>query len=111
MFRAAEIIASADISEANLQKYLLALWRTRYLRIARPKQNGKSLGHTVWQIVDNTGPTCPIVRSDGVYDPNENRVRTYDPAQADDSKTEGRTDDDHGADDDDGRIELDHRVA
>lgn len=114
VFRASEIAAGADINEANLQKYLLALQRANYLRVERPKQNGKSLGHIVWRLVDNTGPHCPIVRQEGVYDPNQDQVRFYSresvgDGNADDDKgNEGSTDDERA--DDDGR-ELDHRVA
>lgn len=114
VFRASEIAACADINEANLQKYLLALQRAGYLRVERPKQNGKSLGHVVWRLVDNTGPHCPIVRQDGVYDSNQDQVRTYRREPASDGNADdggnnaGRTDD--GRADDDG-IELDHRVA
>lgn len=114
VFRASEIAAGADINEANLQKYLLALQRAGYLRVERPKQNGKSLGHVVWRLVDNTGPHCPIVRQDGVYDPNQGRVRTYlrEPASDGSADDGGNNDEgtDHGRADDDG-IELDHRVA
>lgn len=119
VFRASEIAVGADINEANLQKYLLALQRAGYLRVERPKQNGKSLGHVVWRLVDNTGPHCPIVRQDGVYDPNQDRVRAYPREPASDGSTNDRSADtggnndegtDHGGADDDG-IELDHRVA
>jgi len=113
VFRASEIAAGADINEANLQKYLLALQRAGYLRVERPKQNGKSLGHVVWRLVDNTGPQCPIVRQEGVYDPNRDQVRSYrEPARdgnaADAKVNAGRTDD--GRADDDG-TGLADRVA
>lgn len=95
VFRAPDVSATADIGEANLQKYLLALHRAGYLRAERPKRNGKVGGHVAWRLVDNTGPRCPIVRKDGVYDPNQDRTRPY---------PQERTDDDAG-------IELDDRVA
>jgi hypothetical protein len=91
-FTADQIAAPAEISVANLQKYLKALAASGYLILARPKQNGKTMGHAVWQFVRNTGPRCPIVRNDqsGVYDPNQDRLYPY-PALTKESADEPAT--------------------
>lgn len=72
VFDALGLEISAAISQANLEKYLKALYRAGYLHQDRPKQNGKSGGYVIWRLVGYTGPLAPIVRSDrsGVYDPN-----------------------------------------
>lgn len=115
VFRAPDVAAPADINEANLQKYLHALQQAGYLRIERPKQNGKPLGHAIWRLIDDTGHQCPIVRQDGVYDPNQQQVRPYSVSAQDQSREPGNPinhDEEDPADrvDDDGD-RLDHRVA
>lgn len=76
LFTAAEIGPVASASPANVQKYLRALAQAGYLRLERPKRNGCVDGHAVWRLLRNSGPRCPIVRSDhsGVYDPNTDQV-------------------------------------
>jgi hypothetical protein len=78
-FTSGQLEATAEVTRANLQKYLLALSRSGYLALARPKQNGKSLGHAVWRLARDSGPHAPIVRTDGsgVYDPNQNQLYPY----------------------------------
>lgn len=75
-FTSAQIEATAAISRDNLRKYLKALHQTGYLVQVRPKQNGKSLGHAVWRLARDSGPSAPIVRTDGsgVYDPNQDHL-------------------------------------
>lgn len=94
-FTTAQVIATADISPANLRHYLPALARAGYLVLVRPKQNGKSLGHAVWRLARDTGPRAPIVRTDssGVYDPNHDALYPYR-AEAGDEPTRGLA---HGA--------------
>lgn len=79
VFTAAEIGPVADIGAANLQKYLLALHRAGYLRLERAKRNGRVCGHAVHRLARNSGPRCPIVRTDGsgVYDPNTRTVYPF----------------------------------
>lgn len=91
-FTADQIAAPAEISVANLQKYLKALAASGYLLLVRPKQNGKVMGHAVWQLARNTGPHCPIVRNDqsGVYDPNQDRLYPY-PAPTEEPADESAT--------------------
>lgn len=91
-FTAEQIAAPAEISVANLQKYLKALAASGYLALARPKQNGKTMGHAVWQLARNSGPRCPIVRNDssGVYDPNHDRLYPY-PAPTEEAADESAT--------------------
>lgn len=115
VFRASDVAATADINEANLQKYLHALQQAGYLRIERPKQNGKTLGHAIWRLVDNTGPQCPIVRRDGVYDPNQQQIRASRPSlrsqDREPSNPLGRSEEDDADRADDDGDRLDHRVA
>jgi hypothetical protein len=75
-FTAAQIEATAEVSPANLQKYLLALDRSGYLVKVRPKQNGCPGGHALWRLARDSGPRAPIVRNDGsgVYDPNQDQL-------------------------------------
>jgi len=79
VFTTAQIEAAAGVGRANLRKYLQALKRAGYLRIARPKQNGKSEGHAVWGLSRNSGPKHPLPRRDGtgVYDPNHDTLYLY----------------------------------
>ena len=88
IFCATDITVGADIGERNLRTYLAALHRAGYLRVERPKQNGKVNGHTAWRLVDNTGNQCPIVRKDGVYDPNQGQFRPYPQERPDDAGLE-----------------------
>ena len=114
VFRASDVAAPADINEANLQKYLHALQQAGYLRIDRPKQNGKTLGHAIWRLVDNTGPQCPIVRRNGVYDPNQQQIRPF--CVSAQGREAGSNPLVHSEEDDEERVDddgdrLDHRVA
>lgn len=78
-FTIADLESSAEVSAANLQKYLAALRRAGYVRIERPKRNGRAMGHAIWRLVQFTGPAAPIVRNDGtgVYDPNTGQLVPY----------------------------------
>jgi hypothetical protein len=79
VFTTEQIEATAGITRDNLRKYIKALHKSSYLRIARPKQNGRSQGHTVWRLIRDSGARAPIVRMDGsgVYDPNHDVVYPY----------------------------------
>lgn len=80
VFTAADIAPVADIGADNLQKYLQALHRAGYLRLARPKRNGRVDGHALWHLLRNTGPRCPLIRRGdgaGLYDPNHDRVYPF----------------------------------
>lgn len=101
VFTAAEIAPVADIGERNLRAYLKALAWAGYLRLERPKQNGKVMGHAVWRLVRNSGPHSPLVCRDGsgVWDPNHGCLYP-DPNQA--TRLEENSDD---------RGTLDERVA
>lgn len=103
LFTAAEIAPVADASPANVQKYLRALARAGYLRLERPKRNGRVDGHAIWRLLRNSGPLCPIVRQgeDGVYDPNSDQIYPYPYSQGE--PLEEAPDGDEG--------EMDARVA
>ncbi len=78
-FSTADLESSAEISAANLQKYVGALHRAGYLRLERPKRNGKAMGHAIYRLVQCSGPRAPIVRNDGtgIYDPNRDQLVPY----------------------------------
>lgn len=79
VFTTEQIEATAGITRDNLRKYIKALRKSGYLRLVRPKQNGKSQGHAIWRLIRNSGARAPIVRMDGsgVYDPNHGVVYPY----------------------------------
>lgn len=79
VFTTAQIIATSGIAHDNLHKYCKALRRAGYLRLVRPKQNGKSEGHALWRLARNSGTLAPIVRrsGSGVYDPNHDVLYPY----------------------------------
>lgn len=89
VFTTFQIRAVSGISENALNSYLRDLGRAGYVKIQRPRQKGKSMGHAVWRLVRDTGPRQPIVRTDGtgVYDPNQDRVYPY----SQDDNNDGRT--------------------
>lgn len=78
-FTSADIRSTAEIGERNLRAYLQALHSAGYLRQECPRQSGKTLGHAVWRLVRNTGPSHPLVRRDdsGVYDQNQGVLYPY----------------------------------
>lgn len=78
-FTSAQLEATAEVGPTNLKKYLPALAKAGYLRLARPKRNGQTGGHAVWRLARDTGIKAPIVRFDGsgVYDPNRDVVYPY----------------------------------
>lgn len=82
-FTAAEIAPVAEATQDNVQKYLRALARSGYLRLERAKRNGCVDGHAVWKLLRNSGPRCPIVRTDqgSVYDPNSDEQYPCRPAR------------------------------
>lgn len=90
-FTSAQLEATAAVNPANLQKYLLALDHAGYLALARPKQNGKAMGHAVWRLARDSGPLAPIVRANGsgVYDPNQATLYPYRGEARDEPATGG----------------------
>ena len=64
VFTTEQIEATAGITQDNLRKYIKALHKSSYLRIARPKQNGEAKGHTVWRLIPRQ-VSAPIVRMGG----------------------------------------------
>lgn len=91
VFSRQDVISTAQISPANLKKYLPALLRAGYLGIARQKQNGKSQGHVIYRLMRNTGPRAPIPRTDnsGMYDPNQDVLYPFR-AEAEAAQDDGK---------------------
>ncbi|MCB1826645.1 MAG: hypothetical protein KDJ54_19505 [Candidatus Competibacteraceae bacterium] len=87
-FSTVDLESSAEISTANLQKYVGALRRAGYVRLERPKRNGRALGHAIYRLVQCSGPRAPIVRNDGsgIYDPNHDRFVPFPHAESEDAK-------------------------
>jgi hypothetical protein len=74
-FTLPDLEATAEITRSNVDKFVRALLMSGHIRIARPKIEGVKGGHTVYQLVRNTGPYPPRVRKDGsVYDQNTGEV-------------------------------------
>lgn len=78
-FTSSNIAATTGISANNLRMYLKALQKAGYLKIERPRQSGKSLGHAIWRLVRNTGPRHPLPRRDntGVWDQNQQTLYAF----------------------------------
>jgi len=69
-FNQPDIVATAEISANNCAKYIRALTGAGYLRVIKPRHNGKSGGGAVYQLVKNTGPAAPLTKDGFIYDPN-----------------------------------------
>jgi hypothetical protein len=78
-FTTANIRATTGIGQTNLEKYIKVLHRSGYLKLERPRQLGRSLGHAVWRLVRDTGPQYPIPRKDqsGVWDQNQQTLYPF----------------------------------
>ena len=84
-FDITQIIATAEVSEDNARRFILALVRTGYLRVARPHVSGRTGSRIVYRLVRDTGPLPPILWTDGrVFDPNRNEI--FEPLDGDRSR-------------------------
>ncbi len=90
-FTSAQIEATAEVGQRNLNTYIRALSRAGYLALVRPRQSGKSLGHAIWRLSRDSGPQHPLPRRDGsgVYDPNQDTLYPYRD-EASDGREPGR---------------------
>lgn len=69
-FSMPELMATASIGKINVRKYVGALRRFGYVRLACASRFEPGSFH-VFQLIRNTGPKAPILRSNGeVFDPN-----------------------------------------
>lgn len=89
-FSVGELITTAESGKSQTQKYVTALHRAGYLRLAQSRVNGRPGSHNAWALVRDSGPVAPIVRYDGsaVYDRNTGLLWGMDgkqiqPARAD----------------------------
>lgn len=74
-FTLPDLVATAEANHDNARKFVQGLARVGYLRVAKPKQNGRKGGHQVWMLIRDTGPHPPRLQSDGgVWDPNTHTV-------------------------------------
>jgi len=78
VFSYADLQATAEAGRDNVRKFCQALHRAGYLRLERPKRNGKKGGYQVFRLVRDTGPNAPIPRDVGVYDLNQEKVYGLD---------------------------------
>jgi len=77
-FSVPDLMATAEIGQSNVGKYLQALNACGYLRIIKEKRDGSRGGHVRYMLIKNTGPNQPRCRSDGtLYDPNTGEVISY----------------------------------
>lgn len=74
-FDVPSLSSTAEIGVANAGKYLRGLLRSGYIRIIKPKSEGRKGGHACYQLIRDTGPKAPRLQSNGdTYDPNEHKV-------------------------------------
>lgn len=69
-FSQPEIVATAEISPNNCAKYIRALLASGYLRVIRPRHNGKAGAGALYRLVKNTGPFAPMEKDGFIFDPN-----------------------------------------
>jgi hypothetical protein len=66
----------AGLSQTNADKYIRALLRAGYLRVAQEHVSGRPGSYLIFQLVRDTGPLCPVCWKNGqVYD--QNNKQTY----------------------------------
>jgi hypothetical protein len=74
-FTRSDLMAVAEATRDNLDRYIPALERAEYLIRARDKLNGVPAGHIIYRLVRDTGPSHPIPWVDGrVFDQNERKI-------------------------------------
>lgn len=73
-FKIADIAATAGVSIAMAQPYLLALWRGGFLRAVPPERCGTE---TVYYLQSDPGADAPRVRADGVIMPPPDQQRLW----------------------------------
>lgn len=74
-FTQPELEATAEAGRDNVRKYVRGLVYAGYLRIDKPKQEGRKGGHPIYQLVRDTGPRAPRLQSDGsTWDPNAHSI-------------------------------------
>ncbi len=74
-FTLPDLMTTADIGQYNARKYVTGLRRSKYLAIAKARNEGRKGGHEVYRLIRNTGPKAPRLQTDGrTYDPNEHKV-------------------------------------
>jgi hypothetical protein len=78
-FTTSNIRATTGIGKNNLDNYIRALRRAGYIKLERPRESGKTLGHAIWRLVRNTGPRHPLPRKDqtGMWDQNQQKLYPY----------------------------------
>jgi hypothetical protein len=69
-FSTGDLQATAEVGASHAQKYLRALAKHEYLRLAEARRSGVSGGHAVYAIVRDTGPHAPRIGKAGLLDPN-----------------------------------------
>lgn len=86
-FTAADLMAAAEVGEANVGTFLRGLLRYGYVAVTREKISGKRAGDRVYRLVKDTGPMPPRLFRDGagLYDPNTGR--TLQPSEKDITRT------------------------
>lgn len=78
-FTISELVATAEISASNIDKYLRVLRACGYVRTTQAKRNGSKGGHQRYLLVKDTGPNPPRCWSNGVlYDPNTGEGISYE---------------------------------
>lgn len=75
-FTTDDIIATANIKESNLKKYLMVLVRHGYIEeTGRTGKAGQLHCRKLYELVKDTGPNCPVaVRGGGLSDLNTGEI-------------------------------------
>lgn len=75
VFRLADIVSTAEISESNAFDYLQALEDVGYVKVVEARDPRRRGSRNLWRLTRNTGPEAPIPIRDGrVYDPNTQKT-------------------------------------
>ncbi len=69
-FTLADLIASAESTRTNTQKYVQQLRAKGYVRVIQARRSGFPGEDAVYQLVRNTGPLPPRIGKQGLHDPN-----------------------------------------
>ena len=72
-FTVVDLMTTAELGDSAISRYVRALAKAGFLRLAQPLQNGHIGSRNVWQLVRGLdSPLAPIARTNrsAVFDPN-----------------------------------------
>ena len=75
IFTLPQLRAVTGCSAHNAKRYVRCLEQAGYVRRLRERQRGVAGSHTVFALIEDTGPVAPRGQTDGtLYDPNLHEV-------------------------------------